>query len=122
MDRHEREDRVFAQGVVVVLVRVAGEDAGDAGPDHLHEGVFGQVGVTRVVEGVGEGPGEPNALVKLADGQQAGVAGELALGWLDDEGPAEEVQDLRPGRRYTHRLSPGRERDLSAPQIRRAGG
>jgi hypothetical protein len=29
-------------------------------------------------EGVGKGPGEPDAPVELADGEQASVAGELA--------------------------------------------
>src|SRR6266545_4477325 len=71
----ELEDGIAAQGVVVVLVLVAGEDAVDAAANHLQEGVFGEVGV---VEGVGEGPGEPDALIRLADGEQAGVAGELA--------------------------------------------
>jgi hypothetical protein len=31
--------------------------------------VLGEVGVAGVVEGVGEGPGEPDALVELADGK-----------------------------------------------------
>ena len=70
---------------MVVLVRVAGEDAVDAGPDHLREGVLGEVGVAGVVQGVGEGPGEPDALVELADGQQPGVTGQLTRRRLDDE-------------------------------------
>jgi hypothetical protein len=41
---------------------------GDAGADHLQEGVLGQLGVAGVVEGVGEGPGEPDAPIELADG------------------------------------------------------
>src|SRR5205807_471110 len=61
-----------------VLVLVAGEDAVDAGADHLQEGVFGEVGGAGVVEGIGEGPGQADALVELADGDQPGVAGELA--------------------------------------------
>jgi hypothetical protein len=40
--------------------------------------VLGQIRVAGVVQGVREGPGEPDALIELADGQQAGVAGELA--------------------------------------------
>jgi hypothetical protein len=65
---HELEDGVAAEGVVVVLVRVAGQDAVDAGPDHLQERVLGEVGVAGVVEGAGEGPGEPDAPIELADG------------------------------------------------------
>jgi hypothetical protein len=63
---------------VVVLVRVAGQDAVDPGPDHLQEAVFGEVGVAGVVQGIREGPGEADALVELADREQPGVAGELA--------------------------------------------
>ena len=93
----ELEDGVGAQGVMVVLVRVAGQDAVDPAADHLQEGVLGQVGVAGIIEGRGEGPGEPDALVELADGEQPGVAGELAGRRLDDERRGEEVQDLRPG-------------------------
>jgi hypothetical protein len=75
----------MAEGVVVVLVLVTGEDAVDPGPDHLQKGVLREVGVAAVVQGVGEGPGEPDSLVELADGQQSGVTGQLALGRLDDE-------------------------------------
>jgi hypothetical protein len=58
--------------------------------------VLGQLGVAGVVEGVGEGPGEPEALVELAEGEQPGVAGELTRQWLDDKRCAEEVEDLGP--------------------------
>ena len=72
------EDGVGAEGVVVVLVRVAGEDAVDTGPDHFQEGVLGEVGVAGVVQCFGEGLGEPDALVELPDGEQPSVARELA--------------------------------------------
>jgi hypothetical protein len=102
----ELEDGVGAQGVVVVLVRVAGQDAVDAGPDHLHEGVLGEAGVAGVVQGVGEGPGEPDALIEPADREQPGVAGQLARRRLDDQRRAEKVPDLGPGGWYTHPLPP----------------
>jgi hypothetical protein len=63
---------------VVVLVRVVGQDAKDARPDHLQERVLREFGVAGVVQGRGEGPGQADALVELADGEQPGVAGELA--------------------------------------------
>jgi hypothetical protein len=85
---------------------VAGQDAVDPGADHLQEGVLHEVGVAGVVEGSGEGPGEPEALVELADGQQPGVAGQLVRRRLDDERRAEKVEDLWPGGGYTHRLPP----------------
>jgi hypothetical protein len=40
--------------------------------------VLGEVGVAGVVQDIGEGPGQADALVKLADGEQPGVAGEFA--------------------------------------------
>jgi hypothetical protein len=42
--------------------------------------------VARVVEGVGEGSTEADALVELADEQQLGIAGELTGRRLDDYG------------------------------------
>jgi hypothetical protein len=80
----------MAEGVVVVLVLVAGQDAVDAGPDQLQEGVLGEVRVAGAVQGVAEGPGEPDAVIELADRQQPGVAGELARRRLDDERRAEK--------------------------------
>ena len=65
----ELEDGVGAEGVVVVLVRVPGEDAEDAGSDHLREGVVDAVGITRVVQRGGELCGQPDALVELPQGQ-----------------------------------------------------
>ena len=115
----EFEDGVGAEGVVVVLVLVASEDAVDPGPDHLQEGVFGQVGVAGVVEGGGEGTSEPDVLVELAEGQQPCVAGQLARRRLEDERRAEEVEDLWPGGCYTHRTSQGSKRALRAFRCRR---
>jgi hypothetical protein len=63
---------------VVVLVLVAGEDAKYAGSDYLREAMLREVGVAGGVQGVGEVPSETDALVKLADGEQPGVTGELA--------------------------------------------
>ncbi len=40
----EFEDGVGAEGVVVVRVRVPGQDAEDAGPHHLRDGVVDEVG------------------------------------------------------------------------------
>jgi hypothetical protein len=81
----ELEDGVGAEGVVVVLVGVAGEDAVDAGPDPLQEGVIREGLVAGVVERVGEGAGQADGLVERADGEQPGVAGELAWRRLDDK-------------------------------------
>src|SRR5437016_6105344 len=77
-------DHDGAEGVVVVLVLVAGEDAVDARPDHLQDGVLDEDAVAGVVEGVREGPSEPDALVELADRKQPGVTGRWTLGRPDD--------------------------------------
>jgi hypothetical protein len=91
---------------VVGSAVVAGLGAEDTETDKLDEGVLDAVGVAGVVAGVGEGLGEAPALVGRADGEQPGVARELARRWLDDERRAEKVQDLRPARWYTQRLPP----------------
>jgi hypothetical protein len=41
------------------------------------EGVLREIGVAGVIERVGEGPGQADVLVELADGQQPAGAGEL---------------------------------------------
>jgi hypothetical protein len=53
---------------VVVLVSVAGQDAVDAGADHLQEGVLGQVGVSGIIERFGKRSGQADAVAGLADG------------------------------------------------------
>jgi hypothetical protein len=74
---HELKDGIGAEGVVVVPVLIGGQDAEDAGRDHFQEAVLGEVRVAGIVEGVGEGPGQADALIELADGEQPSVAGEL---------------------------------------------
>ncbi len=64
--------------------------------DHLRECVLGKVRVAGVIECLGKCPGQADGLIELADGEQSGIAEELALGWLNDERCAEEVEDLRP--------------------------
>src|SRR5690242_10058124 len=91
---------------VDVTVLAASEDAEDTGADRFQGTMHREVGIAGVVEGIGEGQGQGDALVELADGEQPGVAGKLASGGLDDEWRAAEVQDLGPGGWYTHRRSP----------------
>jgi hypothetical protein len=59
---------------VIVQLLAVGEDAVHMAADHLQEGVLGEVGVAGVVEGIGEGLGDPDALVELTEGEQPGVA------------------------------------------------
>jgi RNA polymerase sigma factor (TIGR02999 family) len=69
-----------------------------------------------VVEGLSDGSGQADALIELADGEQAGIAGEVGARGLQDDGPSDEIQALLPGRRYTDWLSPGEEaRPIDSP-------
>ena len=63
---------------MAVPVLAAGEDANDAGGGPLGEAVLRKALDAGTVHGLGEGAGEPDALVELAGGEQSGVAGELA--------------------------------------------
>ena len=49
-------------------------------------------------------------------GEQPG-AREVARRRLDNGRRGEEVEDLRPGRRYIHRSCPGKEHDLLTRQV-----
>jgi hypothetical protein len=79
--------------------------------------VLREAGGAGTVHGPGGGAGEPDALVKVADGEQPGVAGELARRRLDDDRHAEKVQDLRPVGWYTH-LFPART-NMARQRMRR---
>jgi hypothetical protein len=59
--------------------------------------LLGEGSVARVVESVGDGPGESDALIELTEGQQPDVTRQLARRRLDDQWRAEEVHDLGPG-------------------------
>ena len=59
---------------MVVLALVTSDDAANAGAQHLEEGVLGRAGVAVVIEGVGEGPAELQAVIELAEGEQPGIA------------------------------------------------
>jgi hypothetical protein len=94
----ELEDRVGARGVVVVPVLVAGQDAEDAGADHLREGVLGQFWIAGVVQRRGELAGQADAVVELPEGQQAGAGRERGVGHLDLDGQRrEEVEREQRG-------------------------
>ena len=62
----------------------------DAGADHLQEYVLGAIWVTGVIESLGKSPGQADARIERADGEQPGSAGELACRGFDDERRAEE--------------------------------
>ena len=103
-------------------------NAVDAGLDHLSEAVLGEVRVAGIIEGIGKGPGQADALVELADGEQPGITGELTLGWLDDQRQqladrvrvalVDGVQDLGD---VTHRHPRKACKSGAAPSARRPG-
>src|SRR5205807_475885 len=97
-----------------------GEDAVDARADHFEEGVLDEVGIAGVVEDVGEGLGESEALIELPEGEQAGIAGELSGGGFDEEGQVAEIEGGLPGRLYTHGRSPWCVEHLPVQQVRRS--
>jgi hypothetical protein len=67
------------------------------------ERVFKEVGVAAVVEGVGELADEVEALVKLADGQEPGNAGQGRVLDLDhDRGIVQKMDQQRWRKVYTH--------------------
>jgi hypothetical protein len=94
---HQLEDGVGAESVGVILVLVVGQDAIDAGPDHLQERVLGKMRVAGVTECLGKRAGQADALIELADRQQSGISGELPRRRLDHERCAEKVEALGPG-------------------------
>ena len=64
--------------------------------------MLGEVGVAGLVEGIGERPGQADALVELADGQQPGVTEELTWRRLNHERGADEFEDMWPAGWYIH--------------------
>jgi hypothetical protein len=71
---------------VIVLVRIPGEDAEDAGPDHLRKGMVDASGIAWIVEGSGESRGQADAVIELPQGQQASIGSERSVGYLDVNG------------------------------------
>ena len=84
---------------MVVLVLIPGEDAEDAGPDHLREGVLDQVGIAWVVQRGSERRGQADPVIELPHQQQAGIRGKRSVGNLDlNRQRLEEIQVERRGR------------------------
>src|SRR5262249_61024416 len=98
------EDGVSPEGIVVVLVFVASEDAVQAGAEHLLAGVLDQAGV---VQGGGELRGEAEAFIELADREQAGVGGQQGRGGGDRDGKGGKSQRRRRSGVYTHGKTSG---------------
>ena len=70
----ELEDGIRAQGVVVVLILVIGEDAIDPLPHHGGERLSDEGGDAGVIERGGELIGEADLLVELPHGKESGIA------------------------------------------------
>ena len=62
------EEGVVSEGVVVILVGVAGEDTEDAGANHLEGGVVDEVGIAGIIEGGGEVTGQAELIIELTEG------------------------------------------------------
>jgi hypothetical protein len=77
---------VGAQGVVIVLVRVPGEDAEDARLDCFREGMADASGIALIVKYRSELLRESDALVELPQEQEAGIGGDGGVGHPDLKG------------------------------------
>jgi hypothetical protein len=73
---------------MAIPVLAAGENAEHSGTDHFQDAVLREVGVTGR-PGSSKCLCEPDALVELVDGEQSGVAGQLAWPRVDYERGAE---------------------------------
>jgi hypothetical protein len=92
----------MAEGIVVVLVLVVGEDAVDAGADHVQEGVVDLVRIAAVVEGGGEGMGQTDVGIELAHREGSRIAGKSRSRRLDEDGQAKEIEAVSLDRLDTH--------------------
>ena len=77
----------FSSGLVVIQTRRAGDSwrvrLNNLSPSFRskrHQDLYNINGIAGIVEGIRKGPGKPDALVELTDGQQPG-SGELAWRW-----------------------------------------
>jgi hypothetical protein len=77
----ELEDRIVAQGVVIVAVLIAGEDAEDPLAEHGHQRLV-PLG-RRIGQASGHTRRVPPAVIKLAERQQSGVGSQLPGDRLD---------------------------------------
>ena len=87
---------------MVVLVLVVGEDAVDAGADHVQEGVVDLVRIAAVVEGGGEGMGQTDVGIELAHQEGTRIAGTSRSRRLDEDGQAKEIEAVSLDRLYPH--------------------
>ena len=99
---HQLEDGVMAEGILVVLVLVVGEDAVDAGADHVQEGVVDLVGIAADIEGCGESMGQTDVGIELAHQEGSRIAGTSRSRRLDEDGQAKEIEAVSLDRLYPH--------------------
>jgi hypothetical protein len=92
----------MAEGIVVVLVHVVGEDAVDADAAHVQEDVVDLVGIAAVVEGGGEGMGQTDVGIELAHREGSRIAGKSRSRRLDEDGQAKEIEAVSLDRLDTH--------------------
>ena len=79
----EFEGRIGPQGVVVVLIVVAGKDAEDAHANHVDERVFDEFRIAWIIEGGRELSSQADLVIELSQQQQPGIGGERSIGNLN---------------------------------------
>ena len=77
---------IVAQTIGVIGVFISGDDLIDALPQQRGRVVLHAVRLTRVAEAFGPVPRQMMALIEGAQGQQTGVAGDLAAGKIGADG------------------------------------
>ena len=78
------EDRIVTQHVVVILVGIVGQDAVDPHAGHFRKAVGGLLRATWIVQGGRKLGRQADLLVKLTDGQEPRITGQLGLLRGDD--------------------------------------
>jgi len=85
------QERIAAQGGVIVEVVVAQGLGQEALEQQLAHGVVAVAGVAGVGEGAGQGGAQPQAGIELTQEQDAAVAGEVAAGEIGHDLAAAQV-------------------------------
>ena len=92
---------------MIVLIFVVRDDAVDACTGHFDERMVDQLDIACVLQSLGKLPGQANAFIEFADGQEPCIAGKLCLRRLDDDGEFfKKTEGTLPGRLYTHERPP----------------
>src|SRR5712691_7619946 len=104
----------MAQGVVIVLIFIAGENAEDARARHFEEGMLAKRGNAGVLQGAGKRLRQTNLRVELPQRQEPRIAAQLGIrGFYNNGQLAPKIESHLPRSLYTHNRPPYACYDLS---------